>query len=241
MKILMILFCLFSFGLYSCGSENEPPNAPFNPYPADNSVGVPTHVNFSWQCTDPEGDKLVYKFWLSREDFPSITYDDYFSLGIDCVQPKYSMDLIPGTTYKWHVSARATEGTGGMVDSPIWFFTTESQQQHSNREGVVIVDETINVSAGSYKQYFISGKVGDNVHYELKSDSDVNIWFMSSGELSNFSSGKEFNQYSSYSGQRVLSLTKDFSLPATGSYYLIIDNTFSWITSKIVTIKIILG
>ena len=217
MKKFIIVFAI-AFVFASC-AKNEPPSVPSNPYPPDYST-VPSHVNFSWKCDDPDGDKLTYNLFIN-----------YASVLENLTEPFYTKDLMPGSIYTWSVIARDSEHT---VQGPIWTFTTESKL-------TVIADETVNIGAGSYRQYQIYGKTGDKVHYEVRSNLDVNVWFMSGDDMVKFANNQSFLQYTDYSGQRVFTLTKDFGIPVTGFYYLVVDNTFSLFTSKTVYVKITIG
>ena len=102
---------------------------------------------------------------------------------------------------------------------------------------VVLLDETVNVPAGSYRSYtFIAKSYGYTLHIDINSDTDVNVWVMQEGEYANFKNGKSF--ISEASMERVLRSSCDIK-NAHGVYYLVLDNTFSWITSKNVSVKVI--
>ena len=228
MKNLIIVFIL-AFVFASC-SENEPPSIPSNPYPPDNST-VPTHVNFSWKCDDPEGDKLTYNLFIN--DFP---------VPGNLTQPFYTEDLAPGNTYLWYVIVRDSDHS---LQGPIWIFTTESKKQEEEKKGIepkVIADETVKIGAGSFKEWTIYGKTGEKIHFEVKSDLSVNVLFLPGDEeMANYAEDKPYIHYAEYSGQQVYTLTKDFPIPQTGYFYLVVDNKFSWFTSKTVYVKITIG
>jgi hypothetical protein len=102
-------------------------------------------------------------------------------------------------------------------------------------ETSVLIDETVNVPAGSYRAYNLYGRVGYTIHIDISSDTDVNVWVMSEGEYSHFKKGESFDSVSSASREKVLKFSCDFS--TSGSYYLVLDNKFSWLTSKNVSVK----
>jgi len=222
---IIVLFLTLIF--VSC--ENEPPSIPSNPYPPDNSI-VPTHVNFSWKCDDPEGDRLTYNIYIDDVCMPP-----------NLTQPFYTADLIPGKTYRWYITVRDRDHS---LQGPIWIFTTESIEQEEKRKGIeakIIADEKLEIAAGTYKEYKIYINVGDKIHYEVTSDTQVNVWFMSDDQFWNFANNQGFEPNSEYSGRRIYDIVKDFSIRIKGYYYLVIDNTFSWFTSKTVTVKITLN
>lgn len=106
---------------FSTSTENNPPAIPSNPSPYPGDTLVPLLPDFSWKCNDPDGDSLLYDFYLdSRQDFsnPIIFYPD---LSDTHFTPSFS--LLPGVLYFWKVKAR--DGRGGEVFSPLWNFKTK--------------------------------------------------------------------------------------------------------------------
>ncbi|MDQ1251128.1 MAG: hypothetical protein QG646_197 [Euryarchaeota archaeon] len=103
---------------------------------------------------------------------------------------------------------------------------------------VVLLDETVNVSAGSYRTYTLTAKIGYTLHIDITSDTAVNVWVMREEEYSHFEKGESFNYISEASREKVLRFSCDLK-SAYGDYYLVLDNKFSWITSKTVSVKVI--
>ncbi|UCC79201.1 MAG: hypothetical protein JSW64_13135 [Candidatus Zixiibacteriota bacterium] len=73
-----LLACILVFSLVlSCGdngieSANSPPNAPSNPSPADGALNQPIDVNLSWECSDPNGDDLIYNIYFGNSSMPPL-------------------------------------------------------------------------------------------------------------------------------------------------------------------------
>ncbi|MFW6120063.1 MAG: hypothetical protein ACOC80_04085 [Petrotogales bacterium] len=43
---------------------NEPPNAPTNADPSNNSIDIPVDTSLSWQCSDPDNDPVTYDIYF---------------------------------------------------------------------------------------------------------------------------------------------------------------------------------
>jgi len=99
---------------------NNPPNAPSNPSPVDNSTGVDLNADLGWSCSDPDGHSMTYDVYFGTTSTPPLVFSGYgdtnFSLG----------ELTSGTTYYWKIVAKDKPPTGDAktTSSPIWKFTT---------------------------------------------------------------------------------------------------------------------
>jgi hypothetical protein len=96
---------------------NLPPNFPSNPSPDHNEENVDQNADLSWQCTDPEGQPLVF-------DVSLLTWPPgpqrYAS---DLTTPSWDPGmLLPNTIYRWYVIAR--DSVGGRTVGNLWYFTT---------------------------------------------------------------------------------------------------------------------
>ncbi|MCJ7570849.1 MAG: DNRLRE domain-containing protein, partial [Candidatus Thermoplasmatota archaeon] len=98
-------------------NENQPPNIPTNPNPANNAINVDINTNLSWTGGDPDAGDTV-------------TYDVYFGSmpPIQKIASNIStITISPGTlsnclTYFWNVVA--WDNNGLSTDGPWWDFTT---------------------------------------------------------------------------------------------------------------------
>ena len=104
---------------YDC-QQNQPPNQPSGPTPANGAGSQSLDVNLGWSGGDPDGD--------------SVTYDVYFEAGDNTPdvlraddQPETTFDpgtLLAETTYYWQIIAKDEHGL--TTDGPIWSFGTGS-------------------------------------------------------------------------------------------------------------------
>ena len=98
-------------------SNNNPPNIPSNPYPANGASNVPSNIILSWDGGDPD-------------NADNVTYDVYFGVGAEmgfyettATNRCEANNLQPSTDYKWKVVA--SDSHGGITEGPIWTFTTQ--------------------------------------------------------------------------------------------------------------------
>ena len=103
---LLTVILLLVLILTSCSLFNTSPTKPESPSPADGAVDViPEDVILSWQCSDPDGDELIYTlvFGDSTDNLNVIAdpvYGTNYSLGY----------LEDHKTYYWKVIARDAKG-----------------------------------------------------------------------------------------------------------------------------------
>jgi hypothetical protein len=105
---------------FTTGSEpNDPPDTPSNPNPEDEATEVDIDADLSWECSDPNGDEVVYDLYLEAEDStPDILVgDDLSTTTFDPGSLEY------GTTYYWQIIA-IDEHSASTI-GPIWQFTTQ--------------------------------------------------------------------------------------------------------------------
>jgi hypothetical protein len=140
-------------------SENQPPNMPCDPYPPDNSNFVDVNTDLSWNCSDPDGDKLVYDVYFEADDpDPDVLVSD------DQTQTTYEPGtLLYETTYYWQIIAK--DEHGASIPGPIWHFTTEEEQ--NNPPGAPTITGTSNGKVGEEHCWTISSvdPDGDDVMY----------------------------------------------------------------------------
>jgi len=105
--------------IYAIGCPNEPPDPPSNPDPADKATDVSIDADLSWDCSDPDGDEIVYDIYFEADDAtPDILVaDDQTATTFDPGTLEY------GTTYYWQIIA--IDEHDAATFGPIWQFTTE--------------------------------------------------------------------------------------------------------------------
>ncbi len=100
---------------------NTPPNQPSNPSPGDGATDVSISTSLNWNCTDPDGDNLIYDVYFGTYSSP----DCGVLVSTNQIGTTYApSSLSENTTYYWKIVA--TDGAGGETESAIWSFTTES-------------------------------------------------------------------------------------------------------------------
>ncbi|MBT5424845.1 MAG: PKD domain-containing protein [Bacteroidetes bacterium] len=97
-------------------SSNLPPEIPENPFPADGQTGLAVKLNMKWECTDPDGDIILYTVYFGTSNPPPLYETNHTYLGLDPEKLEY------GTKYYWKLDAR--EIKSNTVEGPTWSFTT---------------------------------------------------------------------------------------------------------------------
>jgi hypothetical protein len=96
---------------------NNPPNKPKNPYPENGELDIRPDIDLEWNCSDPDGDELVYDVYLGTTNPPPLFASDvpesFFDPGLLEFQTKYY----------WYIVSK--DNRGGTNNSMIWNFTTK--------------------------------------------------------------------------------------------------------------------
>jgi hypothetical protein len=88
---------------------------------------------------------------------------------------------------------------------------------------VVLIDETVDVSAGSHKAYKLDARQGYSFRIDIVSDTDVSVWVMPEDEYFHFEKGESFNYVSSASREKVMRFSCDLK-DVYGSYYVVLND-----------------
>ncbi|KYK26609.1 hypothetical protein AYK20_03545 [Thermoplasmatales archaeon SG8-52-1] len=97
---------------------NNPPNAPSNPHPANDSTNIPIDTNLSWVCGDPDGDIVAFDVYFGPVNPPPLVANNV---------TEYDPGLLEiNTTYYWKIVAWDEYGASSAGD--IWRFTTVPNQ-----------------------------------------------------------------------------------------------------------------
>jgi hypothetical protein len=115
-SVLLISISLLSAcGEKSVDGGNRPPAIPSNPVPADGASGVELDALLSWQCTDPDGDRLGYDIYFGVETDPPLIQQDLDTTVLNLARLGYD------SVYYWKVVAKdSLHETSG----PVWSFAT---------------------------------------------------------------------------------------------------------------------
>jgi len=121
-KILATVFIsvLFLLGV-TCLADAAPPNAPFDPSPADGATNVESqNTVISWNCTHPDGDNLTYNVKFYREEYNMQMKEFVSENQEDKSWNPYVMFY--NTKYYWQITAIDEDGETNT--SALWNFTT---------------------------------------------------------------------------------------------------------------------
>ena len=203
MKSLMLMAVLLLASVFAgCGDDkgtesngNHPPSIPANPSPANNASEQSLDITLSWQCSDPDGDNLVFDLYWGVGSTPNI-------VSTNITQTSYNPgQLQQSTTYFWKVIAK--DNSGHSTSSPVWNYRTIGNQPPA-------VPSNPSISTYSF------GDVGVKVQLSWEcSDSEYDplsydIYFGSSPNPQIIESNYTNDLYSVYTG--------DF-LPYNTTYY----------------------
>ncbi|MFA5816734.1 MAG: FISUMP domain-containing protein [Bacteroidales bacterium] len=97
-------------------SSNLPPEAPFNPQPADGAVTLTVNPWMKWSSSDPDGDPMFFTCFFGKTNPPvqfiASQMFGTFSPG----------KLDYGAKYYWRIRVRDTKGN--ITEGPVWSFST---------------------------------------------------------------------------------------------------------------------
>ncbi len=122
---------------------NSPPNTPFNPDPANGANNIPINPTLSWNCVDPDGDKLYYDVYFEAEN-PNPTILVSHNQTSKTYKPS---QLEYNTTYYWKIVA--WDALGATSEGPIWSFKTMGEPQYYPDLECIGTLQWSNVKAGS--------------------------------------------------------------------------------------------
>jgi hypothetical protein len=138
---------------------NNPPIAPYNPFPLAGGINVPfTAPILQWQSGDVDGDSLTYQVLLGTNATPPYAAN----LAQSSFTPGF---LAPQTKYYWQVLVSDGKAT---TTGPIWTFTTQA----GSRPQAVISGQTM-MSNGAF-QFQFSGIFGQT--YALQASTNLVDW-----------------------------------------------------------------
>ena len=125
---VLIIFTFFF--IYSCNdsgptidnsnnSGNHAPAAPNNPFPHNDTTGVPRLLTVSWTCEDPDaGDTIKYDVYMANDNPPVNV------LITNLLANSYFVPFLLDTSrvYYWRVNSK--DNHGAITTGTVWKFTT---------------------------------------------------------------------------------------------------------------------
>lgn len=103
-------------------------------------------------------------------------------------------------------------------------------------EPIVLANESFSVQPSTYKPFIWDLKKGTVLKIAVRSNSDVDVWFMDYPNFKKFRNDQGFLYYPKASGERIYNADYEIEIPADGTYYFVVSNEFSMLTSKGVTV-----
>jgi formylglycine-generating enzyme required for sulfatase activity len=105
----------------TAAEHNDAPNAPSDPVPANEATDVAVDVSLSWECSDPDGDIVMYDIYFGTAS------DNLLVISEEQTATSYNLSTLAyETTYYWQVIAN--DNHANQTNGDIWSFTTMPEQ-----------------------------------------------------------------------------------------------------------------
>ncbi|MCX6667770.1 MAG: DUF2341 domain-containing protein [Euryarchaeota archaeon] len=98
--------------------QNDPPNTPSNPSPANGVTDVSVTLDLSWTGGDPNGDPVTYDVYFGTASSPPKVVSNQSGTTYD------PGTMNSGTMYYWKIVA--WDSHGASAAGPVWHFTTHN-------------------------------------------------------------------------------------------------------------------
>jgi len=153
---------------------NSPPYAPSNPTPANGATNIPINPTLSWNCGDPDGDKVYYDVYFEAEN-PNPNVMVSYNQTSKTYKPS---QLEYNTTYYWKIVAR--DAFWETTEGPIWSFKTMEEPQYIPDLDCIGTLQWSNVKTGStVTGNFKVQNIGDptsKLYWRIENYPDWGTW-----------------------------------------------------------------
>jgi hypothetical protein len=126
-RLLTFLLAVFVLVTLNCSKDNstEPsgnsaPSIPTSPSPASGATDVATNTTLGWQCSDPDGDSLLFDIYFGTSESPPLAESDQVGMSFQPAGLQYN------GIYHWRVVAK--DSHDHETSSPVWAFSTPTRQ-----------------------------------------------------------------------------------------------------------------
>lgn len=172
---------------------NKPPEKPYNPIPANNSINISVDTVLTWECSDPDGDPLNYNIYFGTTTNPILASQNQSSKSYT------PPTLNDNTTYYWQVLAK--DNNGDSTFSDIWSFTTEtnlSNNPPATPSNPSPEDGAIEVPVNTTLSWECSDPDGDPITYDIYFGTNPNPQLKEANYSSNSYNTGTLNENTSY-------------------------------------------
>ena len=155
--------------------ENNPPNKPEKPDPANHATGININADLSWTGGDPDsGDTVKYDVYFEAGDSTPDVLVSYSQSGV--LYDPGTMDS--NTKYYWNIIAKDNHGTS--TTGPIWDFTTVRVNEPPTVD-IIFPDEDDTVSGIVSINGTASDPNGNDTLTKVEVNIDNKTWNIATG------------------------------------------------------------
>jgi len=151
--------------IWSFTTETTPPETPHNPVPSDDATSQIINPVLSWECSDPDGNTLVYDIYFGTNSNPGLVENDHTTKSYSPGTLEYNI------TYYWKIVA--DDKRGGMAEGPIWSFTTMNLLP-ATPTSPAPSDKQTEISLTPVLSWECSDMDGDSLTYDIYFGTDEN-------------------------------------------------------------------
>ncbi|MDW8114449.1 MAG: Ig-like domain-containing protein [candidate division WOR-3 bacterium] len=216
MKAKIILFILPFFILFFIKCKKSNQNPVISSIHGPNNMYVEEEANFTCNAYDPDGDELIYSWSCTQGILSS-------SMG------KTVSYKAPGASGTVNITVTVRDGKGGSD------FQSKTITIHKLTQTIINWQGAVPAGYAYYWTYYI--KANWTIHGNFSVDvHDINFLILDENNFDNWWNGRSYN----YVVKISRSTGSSFSalIPHDGTYYIILDNTYSLITDKFVRLLV---
>jgi hypothetical protein len=195
--------------MFNCTTEddslkNQPPVAPSDPTPVNDSENISVLTDLSWSdCTDPEGDSITYSIYFGTSNPPLLVQTHLLT-------NTFTPDTLKADTkYYWKVVA--VDNKKNETSSALWNFTT----QPPGDLNVLVCNSTQTIYYGSaevflYKTFDALSNDTKRLKYYHKAITDISDPKLSGAKFNNLACQTYyiFARYDTGGGKFIIGFTQ---------------------------------
>jgi len=144
--------------------ENNPPNKPSNPIPANGSTNININIDLQWTGGDPDGDPVTYDVYFGTNTPPPKESDNQ----TETIYDPGSLNL--NTLYYWMIIA--WDNHSASTKGPIWSFRTRGNGNPFPPSNPDPFNGETNVSIDTALSWSCTDPDGDPLVYDVYLDAN---------------------------------------------------------------------